>query len=132
MHLELAVLADAINTTGAGKLNILGEFNQISAKSLPAIHRSLMAVVRVAGGPEDVGQHHVLVSYVTPNGPPRPILDSNFDLASAGSSGVLSRTALILTVETLLLESPGAHRFDVTVDGRLLGSIPLHVADKPD
>lgn len=126
MHLELALVADAVNLSESGKLNILGEFTQILCSSFPALHRSLSMAARFAGGPSDLGEHEVSLVFVDPSGKSRPIGSTRLTLEGTPRVEIPARMTLILTIEGVLLEVEGAYRFDLVVDGKLLGSIPLH------
>ena len=61
MEIDLALLADAATVDAAGKLNILGIFDRISARSFPVRHPRLALVLRFRATMNEAGDHAVKI-----------------------------------------------------------------------
>ena len=68
MNVSFALFADAANISREGKLNILGVFDAIQVGALPAVHPRANLVVRLKGGPDDVGAHILTMRWLNPRG----------------------------------------------------------------
>src|SRR5215470_16695608 len=55
MEVTLAVLADGANLSREGKLNLLGIFDTICARTFPTTHPQMQLVLRFEAGPEEAG-----------------------------------------------------------------------------
>ncbi len=56
MDVPLALIADAANISEEGKLNVLGVFNRITARELPATHPQLTLVLKFVADAVEAGQ----------------------------------------------------------------------------
>src|SRR6266542_1571044 len=69
MQVHLALLADYANLSIDGKLNIMGIFNRVYARSLPAIHPETRLVLVLKYEPAERGRPHRLeVQLLDPDG----------------------------------------------------------------
>ncbi len=56
MRLEYMLLADAANLSTEGKLNVLGAFERIVARSFPVMHPTMTVVIRMVATPAERGR----------------------------------------------------------------------------
>jgi len=129
MQVELFSLCDAA-TASSGKLNILGAFDVIWAKKIPAIHPQCSVALRIRFESIERGEHKVSVNFIDADGkhiipPANGVIKINFPEGQrSGSSN------LILNIQRLKLEKYGDYAIDVAIDGRSEASIPLIVKER--
>ncbi len=130
MNIQVAVLCDAA-TDDNGKLNLLGAFDTIYTKQLPAIHPQCSIALRVTFSGEDEGKHALQVNFVDADG--RPI--ANFppipvEVALPEDMHFGTRN-FIVNIQQLKFDSPGLYSIDILLDDRPQASIPLLVRHNP-
>ena len=64
MYLRYGIIADTIAPAAGSKKNILGTFDVIFTKQVPALHRRLGLIVRIEGHPTEKGPHQLRVEFV--------------------------------------------------------------------
>ena len=128
MEVTLAVLADAANTTGSGKLNLLGVFQNISAKQVPCFHPMMTLAIMLRADLGDKGTAHTLQIDV--------LDDEARDLTSSPEIGFEIPTggpqpnpefALAIRLPNFMLPKFGQYIFTVLIDGVQLRQIFLTV-----
>ena len=127
MHVEVFSLCDAATVDAGSKLNILGAFDTIWAKTVPVVYPHFAIALRVRFESIEQGEHKVVFNFVDCDG--KHILPA--------ASGVINvsfqpeqRSASansILNVSMVKLESYGEYAIDVAIDGRKEASLPLFV-----
>ena len=120
-EVRLAVLCDHALVGQDGKLSLLGIFRNISVSDLPAQHPR-MFVVAVLG--VDQGQHAVVVRLLDPDG--RPAMPHQPEIA-VHSSGGGQDVNVVVELNNLSFAAYGNYRFDLEVDGRTIGSLPVSI-----
>ena len=126
MNIEVFSLCDAA-TNDRGKLNILGTFDMIWAKSIPVIHPQCAVALRMRFDSIERGDHKIAVNFVDLDGkniipPMNGPINVNFpDGQRSGSAN------LVLNIQGLKLEKYGEYSIDLAIDGRREGSLPLLV-----
>ena len=130
MEIDLALLADAATIDGAGKLNILGIFDRISASAFPAQHGRLALVLRFSAGLPEAGPHQVGIRLSGPDGGEILRLDGEMHLAPGPrSAGGGVKVPHVLNLDGIVFTRAGHYTFDVSVDGEHHVSIPLSIVD---
>ena len=130
MNIEAFLLCDAA-TDQQGKLNVLGAFDNIYAKGLPAVHPACVVAARIRFEKVEAGEHTVRVHVIVQDGKEIiPRLDGKVSVRVADDldSGVIN---LLLHLRGLKFESYGQYRIDLALDGKIAGSLPLHVREMP-
>jgi hypothetical protein len=123
----LALLADGANVSREGKLNILGVFDSLFARSFPTAHAQLQLVIRFETDPgEPGGARSLEVRFVTEDDRVLFRLPGTMTVKQP-VLGDTVRLEHILTLNNLQLDAPGRYRFDVLVDGQLLAAVPMRV-----
>jgi len=131
VRVTLALLADGANVSREGKLNILGVFDTVFARSFPTTHAQMQLVIRFeAGADESGGTRNVEVQFVT--GDDRVVFRVPGAMTvQQRAFGDTVRMEHILTLTNLQLDQPGRYRFHILVDGELAATVPLQVDEIP-
>mgnify|MGYP001076050055 CR=1 FL=1 len=130
MEIDLALLADAATVDAAGKLNILGIFDRISARSFPVRHPRLALVLRFRATMNEAGDHAVKILLSDPDG--KEVLPVNGTIKIGlghPAAGGLVRVPQVINLDGVPFEKPGRYAFDVSVDGDHKVSVPLYLHD---
>ena len=124
-EVRIAVVCDHALVGQDGKLSLLGIFRNISVSDLPAQHPR-MFLVAILG--LDQGQHAVVVRLLDPEGgaamPHAPEM-------TVHSSGAGQDVNVVVELNNLSFASYGTYRFDLEVDGRTIGSLPVSIGQMP-
>ena len=121
-EVRLAVLCDHALVGQDGKLSLVGIFRNISVSDLPAQHPR-MFVVAILG--LDQGQHAVVVRLLDPEG--KPAMPQAPEMA-VHSSGTGQDVNVVVELNNLSFGTYGTYRFDIEVDGRTIGALPVSIA----
>ena len=131
MDIQVAVLCDAA-TDYKGKLNLLGTFNSVYTRELPANYPQCSIVLRVVFKPVEEGAHKLRINFVDEDGKfVMPSIELPFDVNIPGEDSFLYRN-FILNIQRLKFEKIGQHAVDIAIDGRQEASIPLEVKQLPE
>jgi hypothetical protein len=130
MNIQVSVLCDAA-TDDNGKLNLLGAFDTIYTRQLPATHPQCSIALRVTFDHEDEGEHQLRLSLVDADGRPiTPGIEIPVRVALEGDSHFGTRN-FIINIQQLKFETPGLYSIDVAWDDAAQTSIPLVVKQRP-
>jgi hypothetical protein len=131
MNIQIACLCDAA-TDYQGKLNLLGTFDTIFSRKLPAVHPSCAIVLRIVFTADETGAHRIRINFVDEDGKAiiQP-LDLPFDIRLPAGAISLSRN-FILNLQQIKFDRAGSHSIDIAIDGRHEISIPLYVREVPE
>jgi hypothetical protein len=131
MDIEAFLLCDAA-TDQQGKLNVLGAFDTIWTRKLPAIHPACAVAARIRFEKVEEGNHPIRICIIDEDGKSIfPKLDGNVNVRIIGddvSSGV---TNIVLNIQRLKLEKYGSYSIDLAIDNQIKGSLPFHVREIP-
>lgn len=131
MEILVATLCDFAADYG-GKLAVVGAFDTIVARELPAIHPQCAVALRFVFRKEDEGEHRVRLAFVDEDGRPiMPGLETAAEVAVADDICFCTRN-FVLNLQHLRFEAAGSYAVDVTVDDRAVASIPLQVRQFED
>ncbi|MBC8243190.1 MAG: hypothetical protein H8E20_02250 [Verrucomicrobia bacterium] len=130
MDIQVAVLCDAA-TDQKGKLNLLGTFNTVYTRELPANYPQCSIVLRVVFKRVEEGSHKLRINFVDEDGKfVMPSIELPFEVNMPGEDSFLFRN-FILNIQRLKFEKFGQHAVDIAIDGRQEASIPLEVKQLP-
>jgi hypothetical protein len=130
MNIQVAVLCDAA-TDDNGKLNLLGSFDTIYARELPAVHPQCAVALRVTFTSGDEGKRLLKVTLVNADGQSiMPSLDIPVEISLPDDMHFVTRN-FILNIQQLKFDEPGLYAVDVTLDDQPQTSIPLLVKHVP-
>ena len=131
MDIEIFTLCDAA-TDYAGKINILGAFDTIYAKSFPATHPQCAIALRMRFRRIEEGQHRIKLNFVDEDGHSIiPPLDTNVDVKFKENQQSTTRN-MILYLQRVTFKNPGIYSIDLAIDGRQEKSLPLIVERVPE
>jgi len=131
MNVEAFLLCDCA-TDQQGKLNILGAFDTVYARKMPAIHPACTVAARLRYSRVEEGEHKIKINLIDADGNPAgPVLEREISLNvnESDNSGVRN---IILNIQGLRLENFGEYRIDFAIDNRLEASLPLKVREVPE
>ena len=130
MDIQVAVLCDAA-TDYKGKLNLLGTFNSVHARELPANYPQCSIVLRVVFKVVEEGSHKLRINFVDEDGKfVMPSIELPFEVKVPENDSFAYRN-FILNIQRLKFEKFGQHAVDIAIDGRQEASIPLEVKQIP-
>jgi len=123
---ELFCLCDAATEAG-GKLNILGAFDRVWSKEVPAQVAQCAVAARVRFGREEEGVHQLRITFSDDDGAlVIPALDSTIELRFAGGELTLPINLIVLLPQ-LKLPRIGDYTVDLALDATHVASLPLAV-----
>jgi len=131
MNIQVAVLCDAA-TDDNGKLNLLGAFDTIYARELPAEHPQCSVALRMTFSSGDEGKHELRLNFVDADG--RSIMP---DFPTIPVEVVLPDEVhfctrnFIVNFQRLRFEEAGLYSVDISLDSHPQASIPLLVKHVP-
>ena len=129
MNLEIFVLCDAANDS-AGKLNLIGAFNTLTAQQLPALHPFCVLAVRLRAERAEQGAHQLQLNAKRPDGvlliPPigAPL---NIAFPNPNEPAIAN---LFFGLAGLQFLNYGTYTFELLLDGKIFASTPL-IVKKP-
>ena len=130
MNIQTAVLCDAA-TDDNGKLNLLGAFDTIYARELPAIHPQCAVALRVTFLAGDEGKRQLKLNFVDADGHAiMPPIEIPVEVALPDDMHFGTRN-FIINIQQLKFETPGLFSMDVSLDGQPQANIPLLVKHVP-
>ncbi len=132
MNIELLVLCDAA-TDYQGKLNILGTFDSIWAKQMPAVHPLCAVALRLRVLKTEEGEHKIKITLVDEDGRAvvKPV-EASVNIVFNNASLPSMATNMILNLQGLKFPDYGEYSIDLTVDGRHEATLPLFVNRIPE
>ena len=132
MKVRFAVLADYVNVTQEGKINILGVFDFIYAAQFPTNHHEMQLVMRFEADITERGQQKELqVLLIDQQGEKVLELNGRMTIGDA-KPGDLLLFNQVLTFRNIAFKNEGDYQFDIYVDGALKSNVQLKVVAPPD
>jgi hypothetical protein len=131
MNIEAFLLCDAA-TEQQGKLNVLGAFDTIFSKQMPATHPACAVALKIRFEKVEEGEHKVRLQIIDIDGKPiSPNLEGKINVrvpANVDSSAV----NLILNIQRQKFEKFGKFNIYLAIDGVKEASLPLWVIQVPN
>ena len=130
MNIEAFLLCDAA-TEQQGKLNVLGAFDTIYAKQLPAIHPACAIALRIRFEISEEGSHPVKILVIDEDAKPAgPKLEGNINVkVREGMDSMIAN--LVLNIQRLKFEKYGQYRIDLIIDNQKITDLPFTVREVP-
>ena len=132
MDIEIFTLCDAA-TDNHGKLNILGTFDSIWSKQIPAIHPHCSVALRLRFYRIEEGEHKIKINIVNEDGQliaPSLNATTNIQFNNNPESSIVRNMAI--NIQGLKMEKYGDYAIDMAIDGRQEASLPLRVRKPPE
>ena len=124
MNLEIFTLCDAA-TVHAGKMNVLGSFDTISAEAFPTNHPQCVVACKVRTGSEDEGPQEIRIHIIDPDG--RDVIPP----VQSRMEGGERLHHHLWHLHGFPLPKQGTYFVDFIANGELLGRNPLFVRQGP-
>jgi hypothetical protein len=130
MDVEAFLLCDCA-TDQQGKLNILGAFDRLYARKIPAVHPACAVAVRVRFSKFEEGDHKIKINFIDDDGNPAgPALERPISVSVPEGENSAIRN-IILNIQGLRLNKAGEYRFDFAINGQQVACLPLKVIEVP-
>jgi len=131
MDIEGFLLCDAA-TDQQGKLNVLGAFDTIWTKKLPAMHPACAIVTRIRFAKIEDGSHSVKIQIIDRDGRNiGPKLEGSISVKAMLNLDS-SVANLILNIQRLEFKQYEQYRIDLAIDDEIKASLPLWVTEIPN
>jgi hypothetical protein len=129
VKVSLALLADCANISREGKLNILGIFDRINAKSLPAIHPQMQLVMTLEADRGDADKVHKLgIELIDADG--AKLLSMNGDLKfGQPPPGEQVRINHIIQLNNIRFERFSSFEFKILINDEVRKSVSLSISE---
>ena len=131
MNVDVFTLCDFAQNTPGNKMNIVGTFNRIFARQIPAVHPLCALAVFMRFEQIEQGKKNIRVSIIDSDGRPVvPILEAQLNVQISPKESDAS-VPLAVVIQQISLPRFGEYSVDLAVDGRQEASIPLYVLQAP-
>jgi len=126
MNIEIFTLCDAA-TDSFGKLNILGSFDTIITKSLPAKQPQCAVVLKIRFTKIEEGNHNIKINLINEDGKSViPTLVENISVKMPEGRSSASKN-IIICANNLKFDKEGDYSIDLAIDGKQEKSLPLKI-----
>ena len=126
MDVTLALLCDAANVTADRKLNVLGTFDTIGARSFPTVHSKMSLVLRFSASPAEAGEtRDITVRALTADGVIIGSIDAQMTVPRPVAPGAHVQMLEILELQNTVFEGPGDHAFHILIGQDEKTVVPL-------
>jgi hypothetical protein len=130
MNVQVAVLCDAA-TDDNGKLNLLGAFDTIFARDLPATHPQCSVALRITFSSENEGKRQLKLNFVDADGRSvMPPIEVEVDVRLPEDVHFGTRN-FVFNFQQIKFDEPGLYSVDISLDGQVKAGIPLLVKHIP-
>ena len=131
MNVDVFTLCDFAQNTPGNKMNIVGTFDRIFARQIPAVHPLCALAVLMRFEQIEQGTKNIRVSIIDSDGRPVvPILEAQLNVQISPNDSDAS-VPLAVVIQQISLPRFGEYSVDLAVDGRQEASIPLYVLQAP-
>jgi hypothetical protein len=131
MNVDVFTLCDFAQNTPGNKMNIVGTFNRIFARQIPAVHPLCALAVLMRFQQIEQGTKNIRVSIIDSDGRPVvPILEAQLNVQISPNE-LDASVPLAVVIQQISLPRYGEYSVDLAVDGRQEASIPLYVLQAP-
>jgi len=132
MLLDLLLIADYVNTTADGKLNVMGIFTNIHSPEFPTAHPEMFLVAKLSADPSEYGTRKKLaIRLLDKDGKPiASLLEREIEIPSGKGDKVVA-IRQILRLTGLVFPQPGTYQFSLLVDNEQKGSQTVKLIQTP-
>ena len=130
MQVVLAAFADYALIDQAGRLSVVGIFSHVWVRRVPAVHPRTHLVVRLVGKRTEIGDHKLRIRFLDPRGQETLGGEGTFTVGEP-PAGVTDVEAGVVLAYDLPLPVVGRYTMELTLDGVLVTTLPLGVAEMP-
>jgi hypothetical protein len=132
MLLNLLLIADYVNITADGKLNVMGIFNSIHSTEFPTAHPEMFLIAKFSTDPSEYGTKKKLAIKLLDEGgkPIASLLEHEIEIPH-GKGGRVVEIRQLLKLTGLVFPQPGAYHFSILVDNDQKGSQTIQLIQIP-
>lgn len=130
MQVVLAALADYAMIDQAGRLSVVGIFSHVWVRRVPSVHPRTHLVVRLVGKRTEIGTHQLRIRFLDPRGEEVLGGEGSFTVGEP-PAGVTDVEAGVILAYDLPLPVMGRYTMEISLDGALVTTLPLGVAEFP-
>jgi uncharacterized protein DUF6941 len=130
VQVVLAALADYALIDQAGRLSVVGIFSHIWIRRAPALHPRTHLVVRLVGRRNEIGEHKLKIRFLDPSGQETLGGEGTFTVGEP-RAGVTDVEAGVILAYDLPLPVIGRYTVELALDGTVMTTLPLTVAEAP-
>ena len=131
MKVEIFSLCDFASADGSGKLNIIGVFDTIWAREVPATHGFCALAIRIRFDKIEEGLKKFKVSFIDSDGNPiMPAMEMQIQV-QIPPQVQQANVQVVFLIPQLKLPNFGEYSIDLAVDSRQEASTPLDVRQLP-
>lgn len=117
MDVTLVLLCDSANVTAEGKLNILGQFDTITAAAFPVVHPLMHLVLRMNATPAEAGENRNLtIRLVDADGHTIGEVSGPLMVPQLPGDGTTPALQTIIPFPNVTFPKPGSYAFHVLID----------------
>jgi hypothetical protein len=128
MELAFLLVADYANTTGDGKLNVMGIFQSIFAAQFPVAHPEMYFIAQFTAGPAEYGRRRKLEIKLLDEDAAQEIVSFSTEVEiPRGAGGQRVNIPAVLRLVNTVFPKPGTYEFSVVLDEDLKGSLAIQV-----
>jgi hypothetical protein len=127
VQIALAVVADYANVATGEKLNVMGIFDTIFAKTFPTTHPLMFLAVRLQFDHEDRQQDFVIKIHLEDEDGRRLFEQAGEGHIGEVPAGEVGSANMIFGLQGLRLEGPGRYSFVVRIGAAEKARVPLRV-----
>lgn len=132
MRSVLVALADAANVSMEGKLNLLGEFDLINAKSLPFTWPKMVFVAKLKSSEADLGKHSIQLRVLDEDMQlVAMVMEGGLEIPENSNPGIESGLPIIVPINLAKFERTGTYTFQLVLDEQVACEAQLHVRLTP-
>lgn len=128
MEVPIALLADYANVTQEGKLNVMGIFGRILARSIPWQHPQMQIVFTLVASPAEAGSERRLkIVLMDADGTEIMGLEAQLVVPEAPVPGKRIEMNQNLMLAGVIFPHEGDYAFEILIDNDAKCTIPLQV-----
>ncbi|MCA9296736.1 MAG: hypothetical protein KC983_09460, partial [Phycisphaerales bacterium] len=132
MQVEAFLICHAATDSGRGHLNLIGTFDAIYAREIPAVQQQCALVLRVRFERIERRDHQIQITIVDADGKkagPSPDVTVPVNFPDTLTSSAFN---FIFNLQQMRFEGFGEYQIDLAIDGRQEMSIPFSVREMPN
>jgi hypothetical protein len=127
MDLSFMLISDYANTTGDGKLNVMGIFGSITATSFPTTHPEMYVIAQLAASPAEYNRAFKFeLKLMDEDGQQIGNIVTDA-VVPVPDTGRYIRLNHVLRLVNITFPKPGEYEFVVLVDNDVKGTLPIEV-----
>jgi hypothetical protein len=131
MKVEIFSLCDFASTDAGGKLNIIGVFDDISAREVPATHGLCALAIRIRFDKIEEGIKKLKISFVDSDGNPvMPAVEMQIQVLIP-SPLQQANVQVVFLIPQIKFLNFGEYEIALAIDGRQEASTPINVRQLP-